>query len=101
MIVEFTEIAAADLDGIHDYIAQANAAAALRTVQRLHDVISKLTIFPELGRAWEKGPTRAISVAGQPYRIHYQVSEDRLIILRVYHTSLPPPVIDIIDRAIS
>ena len=95
MIVEFTEIAESDLDGIHDYIAQDDPAAALKTVQRLHDVISKLALFPELGREWEQGPTRAISVAGQPYRIHYQVNDNRLIILRIYHTSLPLPVPDI------
>lgn len=83
--------ARADLRAIHDYIAADNPPAAKRTLARIRRAVESLATFPELGRAWEGGPTRALSIAGIPYRIHYRVREDELEILRVFHTARLPP----------
>jgi len=87
----FTPLALADLRAIHDYIAEDNEPAAGRTIARIRRAVESLETFPELGRAWEGGPTRALSIAGAPYRVHYRVREDELQILRVYHTARIPP----------
>lgn len=91
MKVVFTPLALADLRAIHDYIADDNPPAAGRTIARIRRAVESLETFPELGRAWEGGPTRALSIAGIPYRVHYRVREDELQILRVYHTARMPP----------
>lgn len=91
MRVVFTPLALADIQAIHNYIAADNPPAAGRTVSRIRRAVESLETFPELGRAWEGGPTRALSIAGIPYRIHYRVREDELQILRVYHTARMPP----------
>lgn len=91
MKVSFTPLALTDLRAIHDYIAADNLAAASRTLGRIRRAVSSLETFPELGRPWEGGPTRALSLAGIPYRVHYRVREDELQILRVYHTARMPP----------
>lgn len=83
--------ARADLRAIHHYIAADNPPAAKRTLARIRRAVESLATFPELGRAWEGGPTRALSIAGIPYRIHYRVREDELEILRVFHTARLPP----------
>lgn len=91
MKVVFTPLALADLRAIHDYIADDNLTAAGRTVARIRRAVESLETFPELGRAWEDGPTRALSIAGIPYRVHYRVRADELQILRVFHTARMPP----------
>lgn len=91
MKVVFTPLALADLRAIHSYIDADNPAAAVRTISRIRRAVESLETFPELGRAWEGGPTRALSIAGIPYRVHYRVREDELQILRVFHTARMPP----------
>lgn len=91
MKIVFAPLAHADLRAIHNYIAADNPAAAKRTLARIRRAVESLATFPELGRAWEGGPTRALSIAGIPYRIHYRVREDDLQILRVCHTARMPP----------
>ncbi|MCC7253055.1 type II toxin-antitoxin system RelE/ParE family toxin [Hyphomicrobium sp.] len=91
MKVVVTPSARADLRAIHNYIAVDNPPAAKRTLARIRRAVESLGTFPELGRAWEGGPTRALSIAGIPYRIHYRVREDELQVLHVYHTARMPP----------
>lgn len=86
--------ARADLRAIHDFIAADNRPAAQRTLSRIRRTVESLQTFPELGRPWEGGPTRALSIAGVPYRIHYRVREEVLQILRVFHTARMPPEFD-------
>lgn len=54
-----------------------------------------LADHPELGRPWDKA-TRAPTVSGLPYRIHYRVDEKAgaVEIITVAHTSQLPPHFD-------
>ncbi|MEO1207645.1 MAG: type II toxin-antitoxin system RelE/ParE family toxin [Pseudomonadota bacterium] len=88
----FAPAARRDLEDIRDYIAQDNPNAAQRVIERVHQVTQQtIKVFPEIGRTWEEGPTRALTIAGLPYRIHYQVQGDTLEILRIHHTKRRPP----------
>lgn len=91
MKVNFTPLAVSDLRAIHTYIATESPAAATKTLGRIRRAVASLETFPELGRPWEGGPTRALSIAGAPYRIHYRVRDDELQVLRIYHTARMPP----------
>ena len=44
---------------------------------------------PRLGAEWQGGPSRALTVSGLPYRVHYRLNEDegRVEIITVAHTS--------------
>lgn len=94
MRIEYTSRAQQDLRDIFHYIDAHNPAAARRVLTRIRDFIGKtLSVFPDGGRKWEGGPTRAISIAGLSYRVHYRVIDagDLIQILRIYHTARLPP----------
>lgn len=81
-----------DLGNIKFDIEQNNPRAAIKTISRIRNIIlHTLSVFPELGRPWENGPTRALSIAGLPYRIHYSVHNDSIEIITIWHTSRMPP----------
>ena len=51
-----------------------------------------LADHPMLGRDWD-GRTRALTVSGLPYRIHYRIDEstETVEVVTVAHTSQKPP----------
>lgn len=67
--------------------------AALRVATRILQLIELLSDFPELGRKWEDGPTRALVVPRLPYRIHYRLDETAgtVTVITVVHTRRRPP----------
>lgn len=84
------------LQEIYDYISLENQPAALQVISRIRQVIDLLGDFPELGRVWEDGTHRAISVSGLPYRIHYRInhSAETVEVITVAHMKqlLPPDI---------
>jgi addiction module RelE/StbE family toxin len=69
------------------YIGDDNPAAASRVRQRIHAAIQNLALFPDSGRPGEVAGTRELVVPGVPYLIVYRVRDDRVEILRLFHTS--------------
>ncbi len=82
-----TDPAAADLEGIVDYIALDNPVAAESVYQEIVTVARRLPQFPALGRPGRHPETRELSVSGLPYLIIYEVSAEEVTILAVFHTS--------------
>ena len=82
-----------NLSSIQRYLSKRNPPAARNTVQRLRQAIDLLADFPSLGPAW-KGSTRAMTVTGLPYRVHYRIEEaaDRVVVITVAHVRQRPPV---------
>ena len=92
MKIVYSPSSQTDLLEIHSYVSEYSPAAADMIVRRVKEVIDKLLVqFPEIGRNWDNGSTRALSIAGIPYRVHYEVVGDEIHILRIYHTSRLPP----------
>ena len=91
MKTEFTRRARADLLSIKSFLSERDPAAGVQVLRRLRAAIERLETFPELGAPWRDGPTRALVVAGVPYRIHYLVRDDAIIVLTVMHTRRLPP----------
>jgi len=75
-----------DLANIRDYIAEDDPAAAERVLARLQQTILLLGDFPKIGPRWKKTDEQVFSVSGLPYRIHYRVDPDNLLILTIVHT---------------
>ncbi|WBQ11855.1 type II toxin-antitoxin system RelE/ParE family toxin [Hyphomonadaceae bacterium BL14] len=83
----FAEPAARDLEGIVDYIALDNPAAAERVFREVVRTAQSLTEFPALGRPGRCPGTRELSIADLPYLIVYEAGPDTVTILAVFHTA--------------
>ncbi len=83
----FADPAARDLDGIIDYIALDNAAAAERVYRGIVAAAERLQHFPELGRPGRLKGTRELSIAALPYLIVYEADAETVTVLAVFHTS--------------
>ncbi len=78
------------LRDIHDYIAEDNPAAAIRTVEGIYRKAQLLRQFPELGYRYEHVPGRNVRILlyGH-YRIAYLIKPDGNIdVLGVFHAAL-------------
>ena len=93
MKIIFSPRATDRLRQIRNYISEDSPINAIKTISRIRQVIELLSGFPELGKLWRKTDTRAIVVAGLPYRIHYMINqkEDCIEIITIAHTSQRPP----------
>jgi len=86
--VDFTELAAEDLESISKFIATDNPEAARRICHRLYDVALSLGANPFIGRITPEYRDATIrDIAHGKYRIVYLIHEHRkrLEILRFWH----------------
>ena len=81
--VVFAPAAAADLAYIRAYIGRFNPAAAKRMAEKIRAAALSLAEFPERGRSRHDGARELVIV--HPYIIVYDVTPNRVIILRVWH----------------
>jgi plasmid stabilization system protein ParE len=89
--VVYSELCRTRLHDIQGHIAFHNIRAATRVVDRIIYAAEMLGDHPLLGTLWKGGPTRALTIPGLRYRIHYQVRDNRVEIITVAHTSQLPP----------
>jgi len=76
-----------DLLSIFDYIFENNPEAARQTLVAIQNSVSALEDFPNMGRETGIGNTRDLVIPHLPYIVVYKANKDRVIILRVFHTS--------------
>lgn len=81
------EPAARDLEEIVDYIAFDNPSAAEHVYRGIVHAAERLLEFPALGRPGRYSKTRELSIPSLPYMIVYEVAQEAVIILAVFHTS--------------
>ncbi len=81
------EPASRDLENIIDYIALDTPVAAEKVYRRILESARRLPEFPYMGRAGRLAGTREFSISGLPYLLVYEISEDAITILAVFHTS--------------
>jgi toxin ParE1/3/4 len=75
------------LDAQLDYIAERNAAAAVRLGEALRVAVAMLADHPHMGRAGRVGGTRELVVARTPYIIIYRIMNQEVRILRVLYSA--------------
>lgn len=85
MKLDFTRSALRDLKRLREFIAIKNPTAARRISQQLKQSINRLVDQPLLGHPMEELPDVRELVAGD-YLARYIVLDDRILILRVWHT---------------
>lgn len=85
--LEWTRRALRRLESIGDHIARDNPAAADRVIARFRSAAEKLAAFPAMGRVGRIAGTRELVLTDVPYIIAYRVTEPRIDILTIVHTS--------------
>lgn len=83
--------AVADLRRLHDFIADKNPAAAARVSLDLRQGIARVRQFPHLGRrVWmapgKEAPEEIRDLVVGNYVARYLILDDRVIVLRVWHS---------------
>jgi toxin ParE1/3/4 len=83
----FDDLALADLEGIYNWIAEDNAAAALKVVERLFASVEHLATFPRMGHAGRDEGTFEWVVPRLPYIVVYETHRERdeVIVVAVVH----------------
>ena len=85
MRLVFAEPAARDLEDIIDYIALDSPTAAESVYRAIVAAAEHLCDFPEAGRPGRLPRTREWTVVSLPYIIVYQVRDDAVTVLAVFH----------------
>jgi toxin ParE1/3/4 len=86
MIIVWSDKALDDLAGLSSYISQDNPAAAVQTtIAIIQSVEELLPDHPHVGRPGRVPGTRELVIPRTPYIVPYQVRNNRVEILRVYH----------------
>ena len=76
-----------DLRLVQSYIAQENPQAARKTVNQIKDKVSLLMEQPGIGRLGRVPNTRELIIDHTAYILPYRVRDNKIEILRVFHTS--------------
>jgi len=80
-----TPLAQADLDGIWDYVAADNPAAADRLLERFRDTFALLARHPSVGQARDELRPNLRSTSVRKYVVYFQCVDERLRIVRIVH----------------
>ena len=84
----YTTEALADLDGIFDYIANHYLAISGAFESRLHGVIARIGRWPESAQEVSDRPgVRVAPLVRYPYKVFYQISDDRIEVLYIHHAA--------------
>lgn len=87
MTIVFAQRAITDMEEIHAYIARRSPSSAHSVLARIRRAINRLDLFPQSGRVGRLAGTRELVVSGVPYLAIYEVQDDRVVVVRVVHTS--------------
>ena len=95
----WTETALADLPAIHDYFAEERPAALPLLMRAFPAAMEQIELFPESGPftlRLRDGRTYRSILAGN-YRIYYRVSEDVVLVVRVWDARRNPRSLELED----
>ncbi len=91
MKLRYTRLAHDDLATLFQFIAKDDALAAQKVSRAIRAGIDRLIQFPSYGRAGDVEGTRQFVVAGVPYIVVYEIEDELVTILRIYHAAQDRP----------
>jgi toxin ParE1/3/4 len=91
MRIRWTPAAAADLQGISDYLQEHHSHYRQPTMRRLYETIRSLKKAPYRGRPGTEEGTREILFPPLPYVAVYRVKEQIVEVVRIYHGAQDRP----------
>jgi plasmid stabilization system protein ParE len=87
MKIRWTGKALSDLVRLYEFLAPVNREAALRTVQSLTAAPMRLAVHPRMGEKLEEFEPREVRrILVGNYEMRYEVSEEAIFIVRLWHT---------------
>lgn len=87
MNIVYAPAAQKDLESLISFIAEDSPQNANLILDRIEEQIQLLATQPQMGRPGRVPQTRELIVTNTPFIIPYQVKDEALIILRVYHSA--------------
>ena len=87
MQVVWLKTALKNLDDIAAYIAEENLLAAGRVVEMIEAQVNQLKLQPAMGRPGRVVGTRELVISDTHYLVPYRIKNNKVEILRVFHTS--------------
>ncbi len=91
MRLRYTRHAHDDLVSLFEFIAKDDALAAQKVIRSIRAGIDRLLQFPSYGRIGDVEGTRQFVVAGVPYIVIYEIEDETITILRIYHAAQDRP----------
>lgn len=86
MRIRWSVEAANDLYRLYDFLAPLDTTQAVRAVQALDEAVRRLRAHPRLGRPLvEFGPRQVRRLIVGSYEIRYEVQDEAVSILRIWH----------------
>jgi len=87
--INWTQLAISDLEDIHEYISDDSQRYAQITVSKIYDRVESLIRQPYSGRIVPEFEDTLIRelIEGNYRIVHYLVNDERIDILRIYHTA--------------
>ena len=86
MAVRWTTAAHRDLERLHAFLAPVNPPAAIRAVRLILAGVRRLAANPRLGAAMaEFAPREVRRLIVSDFEVRYELQEDTLFVLRVWH----------------
>lgn len=87
MALKWTSSAERDLARIHAFLAPLNSAVAAKVIKQLVAGAERLLTYPQLGVSLEEFAPRDVRrvIVGN-YELRYEVTENLIYILRLWHT---------------
>ena len=91
MKLRYTRLAHDDLATLFAFIEKDDASAAQKVSRAIRAGIDRLIHFPSYVRDRVVEGTRQFVVAGVPYIVVYEIEDETITILRIYHTAQDRP----------
>jgi len=85
--IRWTDVAAADLKSVHEYLSEHAPARADTIVDRILAGIDVLEQYPNLGRQGRIDGTRELVITGTPFIVFYRLQKSQVEILGVLHAA--------------
>lgn len=87
MLIKWTSKASSDLARLYEFLAVVNKSAAIKAVQALVKAAENLHKHPRMGvRLEEFMPQEVRRVLAGNYEMRYEIKDDVLYIIRLWHT---------------
>jgi toxin ParE1/3/4 len=87
MRIRWTPAAAADLQGISDFLREHHPQYHEQTMRKLYTTIRALKSSPNRGKRGRVAGTREILFPPMPYVAVYRVREQHIEVLRIWHSA--------------
>lgn len=87
MQIKFTKKALADIDVIYEYIAIDSVTTAKKVISRIEQTVDYVGDYPEMGHQSIVKNVREMVVPHSPLSIIYEIKDDVLYILTIFHSA--------------